>query len=134
MPSAAGYERLPTNDEKQRVPSQEPTSDDPRFNPPTPSPWKRAALILFMLVLLWVGFRLRVNAVGKTAEDPKVTHAQRYSKDYKFRPAASPIITEKLKDGRTRLRGAVPTLVKARTHPCVVCICLRLSPPTSLLQ
>ena len=33
---------------------------------------------------------------------------KRYSKDYKFRPAASPVITETLKDGRTRLRGALP--------------------------
>jgi hypothetical protein len=30
----------------------------------------------------------------------------RYSKEHKFRPAASPIITERLKDGRVRLRGA----------------------------
>lgn len=34
----------------------------------------------------------------------------RYSKDYKFRPAASPVITEQLKDGRVRLRGAQPTV------------------------
>lgn len=33
----------------------------------------------------------------------------RYSKDFKFRPAASPVITESLKDGRVRLRGATPT-------------------------
>lgn len=30
----------------------------------------------------------------------------RYSKDYKYRPAASPVITERLKDGVVRLRGA----------------------------
>jgi hypothetical protein len=34
--------------------------------------------------------------------------SKRYSKDYKFRPAASPVITEILKDGRMRLRGALP--------------------------
>lgn len=34
----------------------------------------------------------------------------RYSKDFKFRPAASPVITEKLQDGRTRVRGAAPTM------------------------
>lgn len=33
----------------------------------------------------------------------------RYSKEHKFRPAASPVITETLKDGRTRLRGSYPT-------------------------
>ena len=32
----------------------------------------------------------------------------RYSKEHKYRPAASPIITETLKDGRIRLRGAIP--------------------------
>ena len=30
----------------------------------------------------------------------------RYSDEYKYRPAASPVITEYLKDGRIRLRGA----------------------------
>lgn len=40
----------------------------------------------------------------------KGSDACRYSKEYKFRPAASPIITERLKDGRTRLRGAQPTV------------------------
>jgi hypothetical protein len=34
--------------------------------------------------------------------------SKRYSKDYKFRPAASPVVTEHLKDGRMRLRGALP--------------------------
>lgn len=29
----------------------------------------------------------------------------RYSKKFKFRPAASPIVTQKLPDGRTRVRG-----------------------------
>jgi hypothetical protein len=30
----------------------------------------------------------------------------RYSEEYKYRPASSPVITEYLKDGRMRLRGA----------------------------
>ncbi|KAF7312852.1 hypothetical protein MKEN_00969400 [Mycena kentingensis (nom. inval.)] len=34
--------------------------------------------------------------------------AVKYSSEHKFRPAASPIITETLKDGRMRLRGAAP--------------------------
>jgi hypothetical protein len=38
---------------------------------------------------------------------------QRYSKEFKFRPAASPIITETLKDGRIRLRGALPEPTQA---------------------
>ncbi|KAJ7064041.1 hypothetical protein C8F01DRAFT_1367463 [Mycena amicta] len=43
---------------------------------------------------------------------PKVVYANRYSNDFKFRPAASPVITETLKDGRTRVRGAAPTASK----------------------
>ena len=39
----------------------------------------------------------------------------RYSKEHKFRPAASPIITETLKDGRTRIRGAQPVYVATET-------------------
>jgi hypothetical protein len=34
---------------------------------------------------------------------------RRYSKEFKYRPAASPIVTETLKDGRVRVRGAAPT-------------------------
>jgi hypothetical protein len=33
---------------------------------------------------------------------------KRYSKDFKYRPAASPVITEALPDGKKRLRGARP--------------------------
>jgi hypothetical protein len=33
----------------------------------------------------------------------------RYSKEHRFRPAASPIITQTLKDGRIRIHGAVPS-------------------------
>lgn len=34
---------------------------------------------------------------------------QRYSKQHKYRPAASPVVYEKLKDGRMRVRGAPPS-------------------------
>lgn len=37
------------------------------------------------------------------------SYPSRYSNEYKYRPAASPIITETLIDGRTKLRGALPT-------------------------
>ena len=33
---------------------------------------------------------------------------RRYSDEFKYRPAASPVITEHLPDGRIRLRGASP--------------------------
>lgn len=32
----------------------------------------------------------------------------RYSPEFKYRPAASPVVREKLKDGRTRIRGGRP--------------------------
>lgn len=38
----------------------------------------------------------------------QIVHAHRYSKQYKFRPAASPVITETLKDGRTKVFGGRP--------------------------
>ncbi|KAI0763344.1 hypothetical protein BD413DRAFT_484506 [Trametes elegans] len=122
MSSAYKYERIAANpdypaDLKRRTSRDEPTSDihelhrrleeDPRFNPPTPSVWKRVALVFFLLAVFWLGFRLRASV----AQPPqtKVVHASRYSKDYKFRPAASPIVTERLKDGRVRVRGAAPS-------------------------
>jgi hypothetical protein len=37
----------------------------------------------------------------------------RYSKEHKFRPAASPVITHTLKDGRIRVHGAGPTAIPA---------------------
>ncbi|KZT39423.1 hypothetical protein SISSUDRAFT_963163, partial [Sistotremastrum suecicum HHB10207 ss-3] len=64
--------------------------------------WKRVALIFTVISLFIITYRLR--AVGEVP--PQIIHAERYSKEYKYRPAASPVITEKLKDGRIRLRGA----------------------------
>ena len=37
-----------------------------------------------------------------------LTSRGRYSEEFRYRPAASPVITEYLKDGRIRLRGASP--------------------------
>ncbi|KAI9461730.1 hypothetical protein F5148DRAFT_240615 [Russula earlei] len=83
-------------------------SQDPRFNPPTPPWWKRALLLLFIVFLFWLSFTIRVSL--KKEADSQIVHAHRYSKEHKYRPAASPIIYEKLKDGRTRVRGAAPSL------------------------
>ncbi|EKM76849.1 hypothetical protein AGABI1DRAFT_115523 [Agaricus bisporus var. burnettii JB137-S8] len=85
---------------------------DERFNPPPPSPWKRLALLLFIVFLFYIAFQMRSSIPSKKA---KVVYASRYSKEHKFRPAASPIITEALKDGRTRLRGAYPTSASTAT-------------------
>ncbi|KAF8998858.1 hypothetical protein BDQ17DRAFT_1190283, partial [Cyathus striatus] len=75
-----------------------------RFDQPTPSPWKRVALLLFIGFLFWLTYNIR----GLRNKKPEIVYASRYSKEHKFRPAASPIITETLKDGRIRLRGATP--------------------------
>ena len=71
---------------ERRSPTQrrsEPTSDiaelhrrldeDPRFNPPTPSPWKRAALILLVVFLFWLGVTMR----KQMAKQPEIIHASR---------------------------------------------------------
>lgn len=93
-----------------------------------PSRWRRLLVIIGMLVVFWLISSIR----SAQKAPPKIVHASRYvqllgymntnklllllslsinrySKEYKFRPAASPIITEQLKDGRTRIRGAEPT-------------------------
>ncbi|KAH9478067.1 hypothetical protein JR316_0010304 [Psilocybe cubensis] len=67
---------------------------------------KRLILLVFLAALLWIGFLLRRS--WQESKKPKIIYASRYSKEHKFRPAASPIITETLKDGRIRLRGALP--------------------------
>ncbi|KAL0945220.1 hypothetical protein HGRIS_000732 [Hohenbuehelia grisea] len=71
---------------------------------PPPSAFKRTLLYVACTVMFW----LLIRHFTKPAK-PKIIYASRYSKDYRFRPAASPIITETLKDGRTRLRGTYPT-------------------------
>ncbi|KAF8219989.1 hypothetical protein L208DRAFT_1417353 [Tricholoma matsutake] len=63
MPSAS-YERLPTEPkddelENGRRRHDPPPTTDPRFNPPTPSPYTRAALLIFIAFLFWLAFILR---------------------------------------------------------------------------
>ncbi|KZP02637.1 hypothetical protein FIBSPDRAFT_826379 [Athelia psychrophila] len=82
---------------------QRQTDADPRFNVVTPALWKRISLLIFVVFLFWLGLHMR--GLGQK-EDTRIVHASRYSKEHKFRPAASPVVTEKLKDGRVRLRGA----------------------------
>ncbi len=71
----------PISRNRERLP---PTSDinelharlraDPRFNPPTPSPWKRAALLLVVFVLVWLAFTMRK---ALSMEQPDVLYAKR---------------------------------------------------------
>ncbi|KIK63586.1 hypothetical protein GYMLUDRAFT_71725 [Collybiopsis luxurians FD-317 M1] len=81
---------------------------DSRFHQPTPSPFKRILLLLFIGFLFWFAFSLGRARINR-AKKPQIVYANRYSAEHKFRPAASPIITETLKDGRLRIRGAGPT-------------------------
>ncbi|KAL4068507.1 hypothetical protein V8B97DRAFT_2008786 [Scleroderma yunnanense] len=118
MPTAK-YQRLPSSprdddDDDTPRPSTRTTSRnssppnrhiDPRFDRPPPAAWKRIALILFIIFLFWLSYAMR----PKKDVQPEVIYASRYSKEFKYRPAASPIITERLKDGRVRLRGAYPS-------------------------
>ncbi|KAI0277606.1 hypothetical protein BGY98DRAFT_978579 [Russula aff. rugulosa BPL654] len=110
--SSAKYQALPNDDydeelspvHNRHLPEHYQLAQDPRFNPPTPPWWKRALIILFIIAMFWLYFSMQQGAGSK------VIHAQRYSKQYKFRPAASPVIYEKLKGGQTRVRGAAPSL------------------------
>lgn len=50
-----------------------PPPSDPRFTEPTPAPWKRTALIAFILFLFWSAYKLQA-----TTHKPKVVHTDRY--------------------------------------------------------
>ncbi|KAG8935352.1 hypothetical protein FRC03_004558 [Tulasnella sp. 419] len=76
------------------------------------SRWRTKRFVLltvFIVLWLYIAYKLIVSDGAKAfrkQKKPKVIHADRYSKKYKFRPAASPVITETMKDGTIRLRGA----------------------------
>ncbi|KAJ3799390.1 hypothetical protein GGU11DRAFT_807510 [Lentinula aff. detonsa] len=93
--------------------AEEPT-EDPRFHQPTPSPFKRILLLLFIGFLFWFAFVLGRARVLRSKK-PQIIYANRYSTEHKYRPAASPIITETLSDGRLRIRGAGPTAIATPT-------------------
>ena len=121
------------------IPEHRQLEQDPRFSPPSPPWWKRALVILFIIAMFWLYFSLRASMQRAAdsriihaqrcvclslfffcssyfdwismiwGADSIFFTFQRYSKQHKYRPAASPIIYEKLKDGKTRVRGAAPT-------------------------
>lgn len=62
--------------DKATVPTQDDSPPDPRFNPPTPSPFKRAALIAFTILLFWIAFNLRPSLWNNNREG-KVVYASR---------------------------------------------------------
>ncbi|WVQ73048.1 hypothetical protein IAR50_002611 [Cryptococcus sp. DSM 104548] len=87
-----------TEEERERI-----AEFEARFERPPVAWWKRAALIVGLIVMMWVSIWLGRRGMNKK---PQIIYASRYSDEYKYRPAASPVITEYLKDGRIRLRGA----------------------------
>ena len=48
--------------------------EDPRFNPPTPSPWKRLSLIIVVFILFWVAYSIKPQ---KPEAKVPVVHANR---------------------------------------------------------
>ncbi|KAJ7466876.1 hypothetical protein FB451DRAFT_1178141 [Mycena latifolia] len=101
-------EKDAVEDEDHDAKTLEPVDPDPAATPPRPPAlsWRtRILYLLLMVAVLW----LVLQKTGPKPK-PKVVYANRYSNEFKFRPAASPIITETLKDGRKR--QAAP----AKTH------------------
>ncbi|BEI80104.1 hypothetical protein CcaverHIS002_0106330 [Cutaneotrichosporon cavernicola] len=84
------------------------------FNRPEPHWLKRLALIGAILLLGWFSVYVGTVHIFNKPKEPEVIYATRYSDEFRYRPAASPVITEYLKDGRIRLRGATPGGVGVR--------------------
>ncbi|KAL1687292.1 hypothetical protein GGG16DRAFT_28530, partial [Schizophyllum commune] len=95
--------RQRVREERKRM--EDALAKDERFTRPAVPVWKRAGLLLALGLLVWAALALREYA----NRPPTIIYASRYSEEYKYRPAASPIITETLRDGRLRVRGAAPT-------------------------
>ncbi|CAE6501695.1 unnamed protein product [Rhizoctonia solani] len=65
--------------------------------------FRRILMIPVLVFVIYLAFKSYTWVA--TPKKPEIIYADRYSDQYKFRPAASPIITEKLKDGKIRIRG-----------------------------
>ncbi|KAL5531005.1 hypothetical protein ACEPAG_3881 [Sanghuangporus baumii] len=101
-------------DEQVKTELENVEQDDGQVEPEviaTSNIWSWFRKILLIVVAIWLALAI---LRGSGRQRPKVVHANRYSEDYRFRPAASPVVTETLKDGRIRIRGAEPT---ARSIP-----------------
>jgi len=71
----ASYERLNTDEDTEEAPAHTPSyRDDARFYEPPVAAWKRAGLILFLVVLGFIGYRLR--SAGQNNEGV-IVHADR---------------------------------------------------------
>ncbi|EJT99168.1 hypothetical protein DACRYDRAFT_117951 [Dacryopinax primogenitus] len=112
MPSS-DYQAVPTTAEEESAETRPQVAADRFTQRPVPW-WKRVLLILFIVLLggiIWLLKDVR-NSLA-----PKVVYADRYSAEFRYRPAASPVITETLNSGRTLLiRGAHPTARRAHNE------------------
>lgn len=121
--SHARYERIPTDPNAAHDHDLDQDSDRPlrasvqaEFNRQPPAWWKRGLLLIALFGLGWLAIKLSTgnskpqviyatrSVTFHHLHDKKLTC--RYSEEFKYRPAASPVITETLKDGRLRIRGA----------------------------
>ncbi len=81
--SSAKYQALPSDDydeerspiRHRHIPEHHQLAQDPRFNPPTPPWWKRALIILFIVLMFWLYFSLRASM--QRAAELDTVHAQR---------------------------------------------------------
>lgn len=90
--------------------------NDPRFNPPTPSPLKRVALLLFVFGLFWFALKLRTTKLPQpslgfeteryfssyTVCDARFLMSHSFSTDFDYRPTVS---DERIKNARMRFVG-----------------------------
>ncbi|KAF8327998.1 hypothetical protein F5887DRAFT_898295 [Amanita rubescens] len=81
--SSAKYQRLPTTDNPTGGEKNSPRSSfdastssytaDTRFHQPTPSPYARAALLIFIVFMFWLAFAMRkLMWLGGSAPPPGV--------------------------------------------------------------
>lgn len=71
LKAKSDFSPLPTSRSASPKQLQERLRRDERFNPPTPSTWKRAALLVLVVFLFWLAFRMRPG------KQPQVIHADR---------------------------------------------------------
>ncbi|KAJ8462225.1 hypothetical protein ONZ45_g18014 [Pleurotus djamor] len=84
---------------------------DPRFHQPTPSPLKRGLLVVFLVFLFWLALYMRTSILSYITKVEIQRSNDRYSEEFFFRPAASPVITTTLADGSVHVKGTLPTAV-----------------------
>lgn len=71
------YEPLATQEDDEQVVQEHQMSykDDERFHEPPVAAWKRVALIIFMIFLVWVIYALRTSK--PVSQEGQIVHADR---------------------------------------------------------